>query len=167
MNCFFHEDIIACDQCSACGKKICHLCREEVDSKVFCKECFEKKFPLIQEKDDNVPEKNIESSQTKQQNQFSSQKKYNDLAIVSFSLSVASIFFHVIGAIPAIVTGVIARNQIKKSDPPQKGDEFALAGIIIGSIFLAMWSTVICIYVSMYGSFVLTMCTAFLAGVGD
>ncbi len=167
MNCYFHEDIIACDQCSACGKKICHLCREEVESKVYCKECYEKKFPPIQEKIDIAPEKKVEVDTKNQINRIPSQKKYNDLSIISFSLSVASIFFHVIGAIPAIVTGVIARNQIKKSDPPQKGDEFALAGIIIGSIFLAMWSTVICIYVSIYGSFVLTMCTAFLAGFGD
>lgn len=159
MNCYFHPEIIACDQCSSCGKKICHLCREEAESKIYCKECFEKKYPVQKTAENPVPENNIAEPPKK--------IKYNDLAIVSFSLAIGSIFLHLLAAIPAIVTGIIARKQLKNSETPQKGDEFALAGIIIGSIFTALWSSVICVYASIYGSFFLTLCSAGLSGMFD
>ncbi|MBN1150503.1 DUF4190 domain-containing protein [candidate division WOR-3 bacterium] len=158
-NCFFHPDIIACDKCSVCGKNICHMCREEVDKKVYCKECYEKMFPAPKI-EENPP---LEEKKTATSGSTDVKKvKYNDLAIVSFALSVASIYFHLLSAIPAIITGIIARKQLKENNQNQKGDEFALAGIIIGSIFFALWSFVLCFYGTIYGSMFFTLCATML-----
>lgn len=64
----------------------------------------------------------------------------NSLAVVSLGLgilSLASIFCGglLIGiptSIGAIVTGVIARNQIKQSEGTQTGSGLAIAGIVLG-----------------------------------
>lgn len=158
--CYFHPDIIACDKCSVCGKNICHLCIEEVDQKVYCKECYEKLFSIA--KTQEVPPK--EENKTIPQLE-PKKNKYNDLAIVSLALSVASIYFNIFSAIPAIITGIIARKQLKEKKENQKGDELALAGIIIGSIFLALWTFLICFYVAIYGSMFTTLCaTLFTRG---
>lgn len=60
----------------------------------------------------------------------------NTLAIVSMVLGIlCCIPFASIGA---IVTGVIAQNQISASNGTQKGREFALVGIILGALGFAM-----------------------------
>lgn len=60
----------------------------------------------------------------------------NPLAIASLVLGiVCCIPFASIGA---IVTGVIAQNQITASGGQQRGKEFALAGIILGSVSLLL-----------------------------
>jgi hypothetical protein len=66
-------------------------------------------------------------------------RKTNGLAIASMVLGIASIIPPLaICSIPAIIMGAIALNQIKK-DPSLDGRGMALAGVIIGSIFLALW----------------------------
>jgi hypothetical protein len=60
----------------------------------------------------------------------------NTLAIVSMVLGiVCCIPFASIGA---IVTGVIAQNQINATNGRQRGKEFALVGIILGSVSLLL-----------------------------
>lgn len=67
----------------------------------------------------------------------------NNLAVVSFVAGIASFFAHVIPiiggftvAIIAVITGFIARGQIKRSG--EQGMWMANAGIIIGFVHLAL-----------------------------
>jgi hypothetical protein len=61
----------------------------------------------------------------------------NGLAIASFVCSIVGFFF--ITFIVAIVLGFVARSQIKNSGGRQKGDGFAIAGIIIGFAWVAFY----------------------------
>jgi hypothetical protein len=54
----------------------------------------------------------------------------NSLAIASFSLGLSQIFFWFFTGIPAIITGHIARQQIKRTG--EQGSGFALAGLVLG-----------------------------------
>jgi Domain of unknown function (DUF4190) len=72
----------------------------------------------------------------------------NNLAVVSFVAGLASFFAHIIPviggftvAVIAIVTGFVARGQIKRSG--EQGMWMANAGIIIGFIHLALGLIVI------------------------
>jgi hypothetical protein len=67
----------------------------------------------------------------------------NNLAVVSFVAGIASFFAHVIPviggftvAVIAIITGFVARGQIKRSG--EQGMWMANAGIIIGFVHLAL-----------------------------
>jgi hypothetical protein len=61
----------------------------------------------------------------------------NTLAIVSLVLGVASYFaLPVIGAIAAVVTGHLARGQIRRTG--EDGAGLALAGLVLGYIHLAL-----------------------------
>lgn len=62
----------------------------------------------------------------------------NTLAIVSLVAGVLSwVFFPVIGAIVGVVTGHMARSEIKASLGAQSGDGLAIAGLILSYINLA------------------------------
>jgi hypothetical protein len=70
----------------------------------------------------------------------------NTLAIVSLVTGIASyIFVPIIGAIVAIVTGHMARGQISRTG--EGGGGFALAGLILGYVHLAVAVIVIGIIV--------------------
>ena len=67
----------------------------------------------------------------------------NSLAVISLVAGIGSFFAHVIPgiggftvAIVAVVTGFMARNQIKRTG--EQGMGFATAGIIIGFVHLAL-----------------------------
>jgi Domain of unknown function (DUF4190) len=61
----------------------------------------------------------------------------NTLAIVSLVLGIASyVFLPVVGAVAAIVTGHMARGQIKRTG--EGGSGFALAGLILGYVHLVI-----------------------------
>jgi hypothetical protein len=74
-------------------------------------------------------------------------QKTNGLAIAGF---VCSLFFWIygVGAVLGIVFGFIARSQIKRSGNTQKGSGFALAGIIIGFVGIAIGIVLIIILVA-------------------
>jgi hypothetical protein len=65
--------------------------------------------------------------------------KTNPLATISLIAGLVQfVCFYFIGAIVAIVTGHIARSQIKRSNGTQGGAGMALAGIILGYVGLAL-----------------------------
>lgn len=71
----------------------------------------------------------------------------NQLAVISLVLGVVCcIPFASIGA---IVTGVMARNQIAASNGVQRGGEYALVGIVLGALSLV--STIISLAVNLLG----------------
>jgi hypothetical protein len=65
-------------------------------------------------------------------------QRTNGMAIASLVCSLVAILFGGIPAILGIIFGFVARSQIRKSNGSQKGDRMALAGIIIGFVFVAL-----------------------------
>lgn len=63
---------------------------------------------------------------------YAPMQKNNGLAIASLVCSLVWVFG--LGAVLAIIFGIIARGQIKNSGGAQKGTGLALAGIIIGIV---------------------------------
>ena len=62
----------------------------------------------------------------------------NTAAVISLVCGIASwVVLPFLAAIGAVVAGHIARSQIRK-DPPQEGDGFAIAGLILGYLNLAL-----------------------------
>jgi len=115
MNCYNHPDVSAVGTCVNCGKAVCTECATNVAGKMYCPECA----PLA-----------ITPQAT----------KTNGLAIASLVLGIVSIPLlllngcGVLFGIGALITGFIARSQIKRSAGAQTGDGLALAGIILGVI---------------------------------
>lgn len=66
-------------------------------------------------------------------------KKTSGLAIASLVLACSSLVIGILGSIPAIVLGHIARRQIRK-DPTKGGARMAMTGIIIGWVFTGLFS---------------------------
>jgi hypothetical protein len=60
----------------------------------------------------------------------------NGLAIASLVCGIVGCFW--ITAIVAVVLGFIARNQIRESGGMQQGDGLALAGIILGFVWIGL-----------------------------
>lgn len=61
----------------------------------------------------------------------------NTMAIISLATGVASwVLLPLVGAIVAIVTGHIARGEIKRSGGLQDGDGLAIAGLVLGYLNL-------------------------------
>jgi hypothetical protein len=62
----------------------------------------------------------------------------NALAVVSLIAGIASfIFVPFIGAIVAVITGHVARSQVRRTG--EGGDGMALAGLTLGYVHLVLW----------------------------
>ncbi len=82
----------------------------------------------------------------------SSAAKTNTMAIISLVAGLASWFFiPTIGAIVAVITGHIARGQIKNSYGVEGGDGLAIAGLILGYLNLVMSCMGILIVILIFG----------------
>jgi hypothetical protein len=76
----------------------------------------------------------------------------NRLAVISLVSGILSWFlFPVIGALVAIVTGHMARREIKNSFGTQSGDGLAIAGLIIGYINLVLSCVSLLVVVLIFG----------------
>jgi len=60
--------------------------------------------------------------------------KRSGLAIASLVCGIGIVLFGVFAGIPAVITGVMARNRIRMSQGAETGNGMALAGIILGSL---------------------------------
>ncbi|MGC9366485.1 MAG: DUF4190 domain-containing protein [bacterium] len=161
MRCENHPDIIACAKCSKCKKEICHLCVVEDKGKIFCRDCYEKLNPpqsiQAEPAETKLPQKNVGSTKPKDD--------YNPFSIISFVLGIMSLFLNLLASIPAVIFGIIARQQIKESKGVQKGDEFALAGMIMGIVISLLWLSIFCGYFSMIGGLgSMSICAALGSG---
>lgn len=82
----------------------------------------------------------------------SNSAKTNTMAIVSLVAGIASWFVvPTIGAIVAIITGHMARSQIKNSLGVEGGDGMAVIGLILGYLNLAMSCLGILLVILMFG----------------
>jgi hypothetical protein len=74
-----------------------------------------------------------------QQPQYAPALPTNTMAIVSLVSAILSWFvFPIIGAIVAVITGHMARREIRESYGAQTGDGLAVAGLVIGYLNLAL-----------------------------
>ncbi len=79
------------------------------------------------------------------------QRPTNQLAIVSLAAGIASfVILPFIGALVAIVTGHIARSQIRKTG--EDGGGLALAGLVIGYVHLALFALLIIVLLVVLGA---------------
>ena len=88
----------------------------------------------------------------------STQSKTNVMAIISLVSGLVSWFFiPFLAAIVAIITGHMARGQIKNST--ETGDGLAIAGLILGYLNIAMSCVGILIFILVFGGMIgLTGC---------
>jgi len=75
-------------------------------------------------------------------------KKTNGLAVASLVCSCVGILFFGVPCILGIIFGFVARSQIRRSNGTQGGDGLALAGIIVGFGWIALFVVVIAVAVS-------------------
>jgi hypothetical protein len=76
----------------------------------------------------------------------------NTLAIVSLVAGIASfVFAPFIGAVIAVITGHLAKGQIKQTG--EAGDSYATVGLILGYVHLALFVIVVVILVLFLGAF--------------
>ena len=76
----------------------------------------------------------------------------NQLAILSLVAGIASyVMLPVIGAVVAVITGHMARSQIKRTG--EGGNGLAVAGLILGYVHLALGVLVLLIFVIVFLGF--------------
>jgi uncharacterized membrane protein len=74
------------------------------------------------------------------------QRPYNTWAIVSASFAASIILGSwFLGGLVAVVTGHVARHQIKRSG--EAGESLALAGLIAGYVSIALFAILITLYI--------------------
>lgn len=84
----------------------------------------------------------------------------NSLAVVSLVAAILSwVVCPFVGAVIAVITGHIARSQIRRTG--EVGDGTALVGLILGYVHLAAWAIGIFLWLALLGGF------AWLAATGS
>jgi len=79
-------------------------------------------------------------------------KPNNSLAVASLELGIVSYCgLPIVGAIAAVITGHIARSQIRDSRGTQGGDGMALAGLILGYAHFVLVCLAITIITVVFG----------------
>jgi len=79
----------------------------------------------------------------------------NTMAIISLAAGVISwIAIPVIGGVVAIITGHMARSQIKASHGTEGGDGLAIAGLILGYVHLVVLCAGFLIFLLFFGSII-------------
>lgn len=79
----------------------------------------------------------------------------NTMAIISLAAGVLSwVALPVIGAVVAIITGHMARGQIKASYGAEGGDGLAIAGLILGYVHLAVMCAAFLVFLLFFGSII-------------
>jgi hypothetical protein len=86
---------------------------------------------------------------------FSTATETNAWAIVSLVSSILSwVGLFGLGGIVGVITGIIARNQIRESGGRQGGDGIAVAGIVLGGINIVLTCIgLLCVFAALAGMF--------------
>jgi uncharacterized membrane protein YqjE len=81
-------------------------------------------------------------------------KQTSPLAIVSLVSGIVGwLLIPLLGAIVAIVTGHMARAEIRRQPETMEGDGLALAGMILGYAWFALMVLVVLVVVLLFGGF--------------
>ncbi len=92
----------------------------------------------------------------------------NTLAIVSVISGVLSWFMlPFVGAVVAVVTGHMARGEIKNSGGTQSGDGLAIAGLVLGYLHLIFFCLGLLAFLLFFGGVVGLSGCAILSGAGE
>lgn len=90
-------------------------------------------------------------------------RKDNTLAIVSVVASATAYFvFPFVGAVVGIVTGHMARAEIRRTG--EGGDALALTGLVLGYAHIAMTCVAIALFVAFYAGLIALVLGAAAAG---
>ena len=102
------------------------------------------------------------------QPQYAPNPPTNTWAIVSLVSSIVGwVFFPIIGGLVGIITGHMARREIKDSLGAQGGDGLAIAGLIIGYLNLLISCGGVLIFLLFFGSLIgLSGCAILSESVG-
>jgi len=88
----------------------------------------------------------------------------NTLAIVSLVSSIVGwVFFPIIGGLVGVITGHMARREIKNSHGAQGGDGLAIAGLIIGYLNLLTFCGSALVFLLFFGGMIGLSACAVLA----
>jgi hypothetical protein len=88
----------------------------------------------------------------------------NTLAIVSLVSSIVGwVFFPIIGGLVGVITGHMARREIKNSQGMQSGDGLAIAGLIVGYLNLLTFCVSALLFLLFFGSMIGLSACAVLA----
>lgn len=135
---------------------ICKNCGNNIsDTEKFCTYCGQENTPVVNAYDTanntgfNSQQSTYYNGQANCYNQYQQpiypvQPQLNALSLVGFIMSIVMAFlgFFLCGMgileIPSLVISIVGLVQIKKSNPPQSGKGFAIAGIIISSVVLVL-----------------------------
>jgi hypothetical protein len=78
----------------------------------------------------------------------------NGLAVASLVMGIAGLtFVPILASIGAIITGIMAKNQIDESKGAQGGRGMAIAGLVTGFIGIALWLLFFIIFILILGIF--------------
>jgi hypothetical protein len=98
---------------------------------------------------------------------YASTPATNTMAIVSLITGILSWFvLPIIGAVAAIITGHMARRQIKDSHGTETGDGLAIVGLVLGYLHLISACVVILISLLIFGGIIGLSGCAILSGAG-
>lgn len=101
------------------------------------------------------------------QSEYTSTSQTSTMAIVSLVAGVLSwIVFPFIGGIVAVVTGHMARNEIK-NDPGMQGDGLAVVGLILGYLHLVAFCVGVLLFLLIFGGVVGLSGCAILSEAGN
>jgi hypothetical protein len=78
-------------------------------------------------------------------------QKNNGLAIASMVCGICAFAVCQLVAIPGLILGIRARRQIRESNGAETGDAFALTGIVLSAIGLALLVVIVAIYAIFIG----------------
>jgi hypothetical protein len=89
---------------------------------------------------------------------YQAHRPYNTWAIVSASFAASTILgTWCLGGIIAVITGHVARSQIKRTG--EAGDGLALAGLIAGYISIGLFFLLVLAYIAFFGFFIIFAAT--------
>ncbi len=111
--CIYHPDVGAAADCQACGRPYCRACLVELGGKDYCRPCAEAGAGRVQQ-------------------------SAGELAVVALILSVSSIMFCGITAIPGMIIGFMELGKINRGEAPEAGRSMAKAAAIIGAVMTGL-----------------------------
>jgi hypothetical protein len=93
----------------------------------------------------------------------------NTMAIISLAAGILSWFaIPVLGAVAAIITGHMARGQIKASHGTEGGDGLAIVGLILGYVHMIVICTGFLVFLLFFGSIIgLSGCAILSEAAGE
>jgi hypothetical protein len=84
---------------------------------------------------------------------YQPEQKNSSNAIISIIAGILGIFVPIIPSVIAVITGHMAKREIRASAGTLGGDGLATAGLILGYAGLVIWLCVICGFVLFLGTF--------------